>query len=88
MADNSGGRSMKGQRIHPFLPFDRVNVNHGGLAAKFNRGDDRIDFGRIEIALELRARFPFFHEEQRLGFVEVGVEMGSHAPCGCPRGAK
>jgi nitrate reductase alpha subunit len=36
----------------------------------------------------LRARFPFFHEEQRLGFVEVGVEMGSHAPCGCPRGAK
>lgn len=88
MADNSGGRSMKGQRIHPFLPFDRVDADHRGLAAKFNRGDDRIDFGRIEIALELRARFPFFHEEQRLGFVEVGVEMGSHAPCGCPRGAK
>jgi len=46
---------MKGQGIHPFLSFNCINANHGGLARQFYHRDDSIQLGRIEIAFELLA---------------------------------
>ena len=55
MVENSGARSMKGQGIHPFLPFNCINANHRRLARKFDHRDNNIELGRIEIAFELLA---------------------------------
>src|SRR5260370_28450678 len=59
------------QRIHAFLPLDRVNANHGRFAGEFDRSYNSIELRCIEIALELIPRFPFLDEQHGLALIEV-----------------
>jgi len=67
---------VKRQCIHTLLPLDGVNANHRCFAGEFDRPDNRIELGNIEITLELIARFPFFNEQKRFSFIKVRKETG------------
>jgi hypothetical protein len=79
---------VKRQCIHTLLPRDRVNANHWRLAGEFDRRDNRVELGSIEIVLELIARFPFFNEQKRFSFIEVREETDRETAGRYPRRLK
>ena len=62
--------------VHALRSFDRVEAHYGGLAAEFDCRNDRIQFGGVEIALELLARIPIFDEQKGLASVEIRIQAG------------
>jgi hypothetical protein len=79
---------MERQGIHAFLPLDGINADHRRLAGKFDSCNDRVQLGRVEIALELLARLPIFDQQQSLSSVEIRIETGIQAARGNPRWSK
>src|SRR3954454_6203803 len=84
MANGSCSASMQRQRIDAFFALDLIEAHHRCFARKLDRGDDGVELGAVEIALELLAGLPFLHEQKGLALVDLGVETGLHAACGRP----
>ena len=70
---------MKRQDVHALFPLNRIDTNHGRLAREFDRRNDRIEFGHIQIAFELFTGLPFLDEQQCLALVQIRIEAGIQA---------
>src|SRR5258706_399591 len=75
-----GGAVAKRQDVHAFRPLDRIEAHDGGLAAEFDCRNDRIQFGGVEIALELLAGLPILDEQQGPAAVEIRIQAGIQTP--------
>jgi hypothetical protein len=80
-----GNAPVKRQNIHTFPPVYGVEANNGRLAGEFDRRYKRIEFGGVEIALELLARLPVFNHQQGLASVEIRIQAGIEAARSSPR---
>jgi hypothetical protein len=80
--------SMKRQNVHAFPPLYRVDANNGCLAGEFDRRNNRIQLGYVEIALKLLTRFPIFDEQQGLASVEIRIQTRIQATRRNPRWSK